>query len=112
MILAQFLGATADERALASDHPAQVHTEDQQAVVFLFFNTRRAPFDDVRVRQALNYAVDRQRVAALYGAALAQPTCQVIPPTTTGVPAVLSYTRPGPAQPAVGEHPTSTALGS
>jgi peptide/nickel transport system substrate-binding protein len=90
--LVQLLAATADERALASDHPAQVHTEDQQAVVFLFLNTRRAPFDDVRVRQALNYAVDRERVAGLSGAALAQPTCQVIPPTTTGFRPYCPYT--------------------
>jgi len=62
----------------------------------LFLNTRRAPFDDVRVRQALNYAVDRQRVAGLYGAALAQPTCQVIPPTTTGYRPYCPYTV-GPA---------------
>ncbi|MEU1176674.1 ABC transporter substrate-binding protein [Streptomyces sp. NPDC005820] len=30
--------------------------------LFLMFNTRRSPFDDVRVRQALHYAVDAERM--------------------------------------------------
>ncbi|MFJ9560884.1 ABC transporter substrate-binding protein [Streptomyces fuscichromogenes] len=30
--------------------------------LFLMFNTRHRPFDDVRVRQALHYAVDKQKI--------------------------------------------------
>ncbi|MEU0333032.1 ABC transporter substrate-binding protein [Streptomyces sp. NPDC006193] len=30
--------------------------------LFLMFNTRHPPFDDVRVRQALHYAVDREKI--------------------------------------------------
>jgi ABC-type transport system substrate-binding protein len=30
--------------------------------IYIFFNTTAAPFDDVRVRQAVNYAVDKQAI--------------------------------------------------
>ena len=31
-------------------------------IIFVGFNTKKAPFDDVRVRQALNYAVDKKAI--------------------------------------------------
>ncbi len=39
------------------------------ATVFLYANTRRAPFDDVRVRKAISMAIDRDQIAkvAMYG---------------------------------------------
>jgi ABC-type transport system substrate-binding protein len=79
-------------RKFAARHPLQVHTTPQQATEFVFLNVRRPPFDDVRVRRALNYAVDRKRVAALHGAVFAQTTCQVVPPTTSGYQAYCPYT--------------------
>jgi len=64
---------------------------------FEYLNTSMAPFDDTRVRQALNYAVDRNRLAAIKGAGAGYGvTCQVLPlnfpsyrwycPYTTGSP--------------------------
>jgi peptide/nickel transport system substrate-binding protein len=47
---------------------------------YYFVNTRVRPFDDVRVRQALNQAVDRNAVVRLFGG-LAKPTQNVLPPT-------------------------------
>jgi len=47
---------------------------------YYFMNTRLKPFDKKQVRQALNYAVDRQAVIRLYGG-LATPTENVLPPT-------------------------------
>src|SRR5438132_7526429 len=46
---------------------------------YFFLNTRVPPFDDVRVRRAVNYAFDRQAFAQLLGRAFA-PTCQILPP--------------------------------
>jgi len=47
---------------------------------YYFMNTRLKPFDKLEVRQAVNYAVDRQAVVRLYGG-LATPTQNVLPPT-------------------------------
>src|SRR6266511_153693 len=47
---------------------------------YFFMNTRLKPFDDVRVRQAVNYAIDRNALVRLYGG-LATPTENILPPT-------------------------------
>ncbi len=77
---------------LAAHHPLQLHLKPQQATAYVFLNVRRPPLNDVRVRRALNYAVDRARVAALHGARLAQPTCQLVPPTAPGYRPYCPYT--------------------
>jgi peptide/nickel transport system substrate-binding protein len=43
-------------------------------------NTRQKPFDNLKVRQAINYALDRNAIVRLYGG-LATPTENVLPPT-------------------------------
>jgi ABC-type dipeptide transport system, periplasmic component len=62
-------------------------------------NTRVAPFDRLSVRRALNYAVDRNRIARLTGSSLtAQPTCQILAPTLPGYRPYCPYTLdPGPS---------------
>jgi peptide/nickel transport system substrate-binding protein len=78
---------------IAARYPHRVHLVPQRATAFVFLNTRRAPFDDVRVRQALNYAVDRTKMAELHGgSAVAQPTCQAVPPTVPGHRPYCPYT--------------------
>ena len=69
--------------------PDQVHRVAIPTTDFFQFNLRLAPFDDVRVRQALNLAVDRERLVELFGGPdLATPTCQVLPP---GIPGYRPY---------------------
>jgi YVTN family beta-propeller protein len=77
---------------LEAHYPRQVHLDPQQATTFVFLNVKRAPFDDVRVRRAINSAVDRGQVAALHGAPLAQLTCQTVPPTLPGYRPYCPYT--------------------
>jgi peptide/nickel transport system substrate-binding protein len=47
---------------------------------YFFMNNRLAPFDKLQVRQAVNYAIDRNALVRLYGG-LATPTENVLPPT-------------------------------
>ena len=48
-------------------------------------NTRLAPFDNEKARQAVNYAIDRKAAANLFGGSvLASPVCQVLPPGFPG----------------------------
>jgi peptide/nickel transport system substrate-binding protein len=52
---------------------------------FLRMQTNRLPFDSLKARRALNYAIDRDAVVRLYGGrSLAAPTCQVLPPGLSG----------------------------
>ena len=57
----------------------------------LILNTRVAPFNDVRVRRALNYAIDRGEIARLLGEDR-QPTCQILPPYIPGYRRYCPYT--------------------
>jgi peptide/nickel transport system substrate-binding protein len=47
---------------------------------YFFMNTRLAPFDKLKVRQAVNYGIDRNALVRLYGG-LATPTENILPPT-------------------------------
>jgi YVTN family beta-propeller protein len=71
--------------ALRREHASQVAINPWDLTWFLALNTRRAPFDDVRVRRALNYAIDRRRLTDLtLGRGLGRLTCQVLPPGLDG----------------------------
>jgi peptide/nickel transport system substrate-binding protein len=79
----------AEYRQLRLQDPAQLHSSPQFAVDFAHINTHRAPFNDVRVRQALDYAIDRGKIVQLYGGpSFATPTCQ---PVTPGLPGYRRY---------------------
>jgi peptide/nickel transport system substrate-binding protein len=47
---------------------------------YFFMNNRVAPFDNVKARQAVNFAIDREALIRVYGG-LGQPTENVLPPT-------------------------------
>jgi YVTN family beta-propeller protein len=57
----------------------------------LVLNTRVPPFDDLRVRQAINYAIDRGTIARLLGQGT-RPTCQMLPPGLPGYQRYCPYT--------------------
>jgi YVTN family beta-propeller protein len=69
----------------------QLHVNVNDETIVLGLNNRRAPFNDLRVRRALNYAVDRARLAQLLGQD-SQPTCQLLPPYISGYQRYCPYT--------------------
>ncbi|WCN15299.1 oligopeptide ABC transporter substrate-binding protein OppA [Marinomonas mediterranea] len=46
-------------KQLMKDTPDEVHITPQLGTYYYLFNTTKAPFDDVRVRKALSYSIDR-----------------------------------------------------
>ncbi len=74
---------------LGSEYPGQVHTDAALALWFLSMNLHERPFDDIRVRRAVNMAIDRDAAAKLFGGPrLATPSCQILPP---GLPGYAPY---------------------
>ena len=81
-------------RAIELRYPGLLHTNPLPDTEMLILNTRAAPFNNLSVRQALNYAVNRDTIARLYGGLdVASPTCQIIPATIPGHLAYCPYTR-------------------
>jgi peptide/nickel transport system substrate-binding protein len=79
--------------ALARLLASQLHIDPVGATFALVMNTRVAPFDRLQARRALNYALDRGRIARLTGSSLtAQPTCQILAPTIPGYRPYCPYT--------------------
>ncbi len=79
--------------ALETRYAAQLHIDPAGAEYYVLLNNRIAPFDDRRVRQAVNFVVDRGKLAGLAGGTgIATPTCQVIPPSVPGYHPYCPYT--------------------
>jgi peptide/nickel transport system substrate-binding protein len=53
------------------------------STTFFFLNTKLPPFDDVRVREAVNIGVDKPALARLYAGELS-PGCSFLPPGMPG----------------------------
>jgi peptide/nickel transport system substrate-binding protein len=79
--------------------PAQVHVFDLQSLLYALMNPNLPPFTDVRVRQAVNYAVDRKALAEVVGAPLlADHTCQILTKNLVGYVPYCPYTvNPNPS---------------
>jgi peptide/nickel transport system substrate-binding protein len=72
----------------------QVHVTPLTAWWYLPMNTRLAPFDNVKARQAVNFAIDRKALVNLFGGpVLASPVCQVLPPGFPGHEPYCPYTK-------------------
>jgi peptide/nickel transport system substrate-binding protein len=85
----------------ASDRLAEVKTqyadrfrmEESLNTYYFFMNTQKPPFNDLRVRQAINYAVDPEALNRIFGGRL-HPTQQILPPGMPGYQEYKLY--PGP----------------
>jgi peptide/nickel transport system substrate-binding protein len=74
---------------LGAEYAGRVHTNPALALWFMPMNTHERPFDDPRVRRAVNLAVDRAAAVKLFGGPqLAVASCQILPP---GLPGYAPY---------------------
>lgn len=72
----------------------QVYINNLTAWWYAPMNTRIAPFNNVKARQAVNFAIDRKALVNLFGGpALAAPVCQVLPPGFPGHQPFCLYTK-------------------
>lgn len=69
---------------LRKKHPEYVRNAPYLGTYYFAFNTRRPPFDDVRVRKALAMAVDREWIATRMVDAGNRPAWSVLPPGLDG----------------------------
>ena len=83
----------AEYHQLELQDPGQLHNNPQWSVNILPINTHVAPFNDLDVRQALNYAINRAKIAQFYGGpSFAAPACQAIVPGIPGYRRYCPYT--------------------
>jgi peptide/nickel transport system substrate-binding protein len=68
----------------------QFRVEPTVSTYFFWMNTTQPPFNDARVRQAVNYAVDSQALERIYTGAIA-PTQQILPPAMPGYKKYVLY---------------------
>jgi peptide/nickel transport system substrate-binding protein len=79
---------------LSTKYPSQVHIDPLTATFYFAMNTRIPPFNNLKARQAVNFATDRNALVKIYGGPkLATPTCQVLPPNFPGYKPYCPYTK-------------------
>ncbi len=79
--------------SLRTRQSSRLFSAPEAASTAVWLNTRIPPFNDVRVRRALNYAVDRNHLIELAGGpGTAEVGCQVLPPNTEGYRRYCPYT--------------------
>jgi YVTN family beta-propeller protein len=81
-------------RDLALLYPTRLHHGPKIWTTYVFLNTRRSPFNNIKARQAVNYAIDRARVLRLVelGPGGAVVTCQILPADFPGHQRYCPYT--------------------
>jgi peptide/nickel transport system substrate-binding protein len=80
---------------IGSKYAAQAHVNALTAFWYAPMNVNLAPFNNLKARQAVNWAVDRNAVVKLYGGSnLGQPVCTILPPEFPGHVDSCQYTNP------------------
>lgn len=78
------IGAASLPRIQTPELQERAITADAYCTTYMGLNTTKAPFDDVKVRDAINWAIDRSAlVNASGGTQLADPAYSIIPPTVS-----------------------------
>jgi peptide/nickel transport system substrate-binding protein len=70
-------------REFRAKAPERFIGETTNSTYYFFLNNRVKPFDDIKVRQAVAYAVDKRALVRLFGGLL-KPDCNFLPPGMDG----------------------------
>ena len=73
-----------DKASIESNDKLQLIERPSMNVGYLGLTTTRAPFDNVKVRQAVNHAVDKQALVDAFYEGLAEPAKNPLPPVISG----------------------------
>ena len=74
---------------IATKYPKQITLSQLTANWYLPMNVNLAPFNNLKARQAVNYAIDRGATVRLFGGSnLGTPSCQILP---AGFPGHVDY---------------------
>jgi peptide/nickel transport system substrate-binding protein len=77
----------------SAQYSSRVHVNPLTADWYFALNTRTPPFNNLKARQAINYAADRNAYVKIGGGpSLAVPTCQILPPNFPGYKPYCPYT--------------------
>jgi YVTN family beta-propeller protein len=82
-----------DVVSLQGAHPDRVVQSEQTGTYYIGFDVSRPPFDDPRVRRAVNFAIDRDHLVGLLGGpSIHNRTCQILPSTLPGYEPFCPFT--------------------
>ncbi len=78
--------------SISTTYASQVHVHSLTADWYAPMNVNIAPFNNLKARQAVNYALNKFSLVKLYGGSeLAQPTCTILPPSFPGYLKYCAY---------------------
>ena len=79
--------------SLQGAHPDQVVLSTAAVTFYIGFDVSRPPFDDAKIRQAVNFAIDRDHIVELLGGTGSyDATCQILPPKFPGYEPFCPFT--------------------
>lgn len=73
-----------DAAGIESEEGLELYTRAENNVGYVGFNTQKEPLDQVEVRQAINYAIDKQSIADALYAGYANTAKNMLPPSYMG----------------------------
>jgi peptide/nickel transport system substrate-binding protein len=77
----------------SAQYASQVHVNTLTADWYMALNTTKPPFNNLKARQAINYAANRTAYVKIAGGpSLAVPACQILPPNFPSYVAYCPYT--------------------
>jgi peptide/nickel transport system substrate-binding protein len=89
-----FVNQPAHLEKLKQEEDVQLQEMVFNSLVYLGFNTSRAPFDDVNVRRALAHAIDKDALVEIAVGGVGQPACQFMASTLPGYDPALCADAP------------------